>query len=855
MSMALQNPVNARLLWKEVRTQGILWIALFAMCLIVMVSMFQFVDRPSKSMVNFIFVVAAASLFALASGAFAFASEDEGKTIGLLRNLPLSSRKVLWTKLGFGFAGTILFFALFLLAASIASGHRISSMRYWPIQWESLLVPIEALVWSAFFSMRTRSVLAGAVWGAAAVVFVSIVTAIMGAGAAGFPLVGLIFSPGSYRGPWDYSHYQYWWIAAQLVRGALLVAVISQLTSTADRWFADFDRSGERTRFGAFREWLTQIPNRTRRIVWLAWRENKWLLVIAVGFLGFSCLLIALHLHLDRIVRLEHGLMRRDTYYYQSLQGRLPDGYGLVRLLSLVASLICAGLGLVVFGTTRQVRGGMLMAQRGISSRFLLVVRAVFFGALAFFIWRALSLVSLTNALSGVRWDGVKMLEYLVGLAPWCFLGTYWSSYWARTKILALISGIILGVFAASVFFLFDILHMNTVRFSWLFWLAILLPIVFAHRWSLPSSGLLRRLAGWMLVPLGVLGIYGAAAWKYQRDIDQLQAIDLEIPKPVVPLVEGIKAPELIKLENILDDPSSIRWEGALGRFQYMNTTILRNPWVQTKELTNWLETEQGSVEWDALRLDDADMLFRVFELIEPTVKWARDQLNSRDCAVTFSANAGPQDNWLIIGAYKELKAGNVEEALAYALAAIRNTDNMYYYRFAYRLNNGESAPVQEAGTAKNYALEFLPIWAKHPSVQKRPDLIREAINAIPDSSTKRDLVIYSTLVWAADEYEQYNGIHQYYDELPIDFGLYATAHRIFPWVERKRIRQREYDAATALSRFQKGGETTRRSRNPFITRLDGLLTGLEDAENQTRNTLRQVLQEIEAESPDVPGS
>jgi hypothetical protein len=362
-------------------------------------------------------------------------------------------------------------------------------------------------------------------------------------------------------------------------------------------------------------------------------------------------------------------------------------------------------------------------------------------------------------------------------------------------------------------------------------------------------------LAGWTLVPLGVIGIYGVTAWKYQRDIDQLQAIDLEIPKPIVPAVERIEAPELIRLESILDDPSSIHWEGALRRFQYFNTTVLRNPWVHTKELTNWLETEKGSVEWDAMGLDDADMLFRVFELVEPTVKWARDQINSRDCAVTFSGNPGPQDNWFIIGAYKELKAGNVADALAYARAAIRNADNMYYYRFAYRLNTGESAPLQEAGTAKKDALEFLSIWAAHPAVQMRPDLVREAIDAIPDSSTKRDLVIYATLVWNKDEYEQYGGIHQYYDGLPIDYGLYATAHQIFPWAERKRIRQWDYDAATALSRVKKGGETVRRSGNPFITRLDGLLNGLADAENQTRNSLKHVLQEIESKSPEVPGS
>jgi hypothetical protein len=185
-------------------------------------------------------------------------------------------------------------------------------------------------------------------------------------------------------------------------------------------------------------------------------------------------------------------------------------------------------------------------------------------------------------------------------------------------------------------------------------------------------------------------------------------------------------------------------------------------------------------------------------------VAWARDRLNSEDCVVRFSEFAFDQDRWLNIGALAKLKESKPEESLEYIRANLRGADASQ--RFWYHLRQEGTEGMRQAWTRwprfnEMTGIELLHIWAEHPGVADRPDLISKAIKMLPEIDLEFDRSIAAGNLIAQRELQRQQRFEDEFEmarERPWNYRTRSLIDLLVPWESRRR--QIMLDYATYLS-------------------------------------------------------
>ncbi len=808
----MESIAISRLHWKELRTQGVIWLALFAMCFMFAIAVIVLVDPYNLAVVMDSLIFVAPALFALACGSFAFASEDETGTISILRRLPINSRDLLRAKVGFGLIGLLLFYILFAAVVWIAAFQLRPRLLSAPGHFHYAFWGLEALFWSAFFSMRTRSSFASAAWAAVIVASITIVFEILLS--KSYPVQ----------------------IAAVLARILSLGFVTARLIPQSDEWFHDFEVQSKPNALNWLIERLIRIPRDIGRVLWLSWRENRAIIWICLAAIGIS---LTSAVYFLVVSRFEHVESLATSYRWQNYQRTLtqyplPPYFWLMIAASLFNGLLSGSLGLITFGTPRQLRGVPMLAHQGISPRLVAAVRIALYVGLASIVWLTAGIAIVIGLLYRQDpYDGGLVLQFAFMLPAWCCVASLWSSFHTTKKVVAYIAGIILATFACAIQFVFAnaSISLSIGKYSIFFGLCLFLvvyTIVFATAWSLQRWSRVRRMASWSLFPLALVGLYVGTGIYRMNDVPNPSLINTFIPEPKnVPDVKIVKSPSKILPNDVFGeqlsdyDMSKLNWYNV-GRGQ-----------ANLDWFSEWLVTDPTSLHWLGRNLESTQTTYRFFKEVEPTIQWIRDQLNSMDCVVVgWSDNLQEEQhgyNWLLFGAVAKLKESNPAESLAYARSLIRLATNQRFLNAQKKLW-GDDATRRNANFIEIQALEFLDVWANHESTKINPALLEDAIGLIPEPNAGLDLDIFTIARsyhrlktnLESDDPPFLDRGDWYGNSMPIDRRVLSIVRALVPWERERNLKLLDYAVGlayqwrtnpTALTRYAVNGRKERYSK------------------------------------------
>ncbi len=793
----MQSIAISRLHWKEFRTQGVIWGALFAMSIIFAVAVIVLVDIDNLGIAIDSLIFAAPALFALACGAFTFASEDESGTISMLRRLPINSRDLLRAKLGFGLTGLGLFYVVFAAVVWFITVQVKSTSPSAPAHLHYAFWGLEALLWSAFFSMRTRSSFAAATWGAATVALITLVFEVFG-----------------------YSNW-YYEIGLLLARIILLGYVAARLLPQSAEWFHDFEIPTRATPLSWLIQRVHRIPREVGRVLWLSWRENRTLILICAAVVA-TALIVAFFFYMNGRFEYAEFLAQGSGYYTnwrQPIPYTLPPYFSMAVAATVIGVILFAALGLIVYGTTRQLRGVPLLVNQGISARLVALVRTLLFIGLAATIWAATgiaALLQMTSNMGRESYDANLILVFAIMLPFWCFVGAYWTSFHSNKKVLAYLIGIILGLAAASLQFVLAQARINLILFAWLGIATIGYTLLFAPGWALQRRNRFRRLASWSLFSLALGGIYAGVAFHRTVDVPDISKIETNIPVPHdIPRVSYVVAPNKIDIRDALgvvgpDPDSLISTIWRIGR---------QVPYISPEYFHDWLTTDPTSLKWETKSLAKVQLIYRVFLELEPQIQWARDKLLSENCVIEVGTESGEQSQeWLVLGVYAKLKESKPDEALTYIESMIVGSRNLRFYFFHRPESVGQFSRTIMGSVPEDTVFKLLDEWANHPSVKRDPGLLRRAIEIIPKPDEGRELAIH--------------GIQRIKDRLksrdfggatswtPIDDRVQMVSRMALPWEERRRNIMIDYAADLAYRSWSNPGLFARRQTQEEMDRF-----------------------------------
>ncbi|MGD9126105.1 MAG: hypothetical protein PVH19_01895 [Planctomycetia bacterium] len=149
-----------KLFWKEFRMLWPLWIAVVILGTLIDLGIFLLFEGTPERMHSVLFVCAGLMpiLYATGSAGTQFAWELERGTFQRLQMLPVTARKVIWSKLAWTLASTVLLFAAMWGISFLFSGCDMNAaklngsfFKIYP------LGVLEFIAWGMFFSMRSRS--------------------------------------------------------------------------------------------------------------------------------------------------------------------------------------------------------------------------------------------------------------------------------------------------------------------------------------------------------------------------------------------------------------------------------------------------------------------------------------------------------------------------------------------------------------------------------------------------------------------------------------------------------------------------------------------------------------------------
>ena len=156
-----------RLLWKDVREVVPIWLTLLFAAMLCLTVTWWMVNRSSAHIAPL--YISAHTFIALCSvitGVFLFASEDENRTLHLLRNLPLPPKQIVWQKMILGSLGVVslacFVAAITVMLASFADCDSLDSGSSYALSAANIiLLPLLYLVISSASSMLSRSLFYG----------------------------------------------------------------------------------------------------------------------------------------------------------------------------------------------------------------------------------------------------------------------------------------------------------------------------------------------------------------------------------------------------------------------------------------------------------------------------------------------------------------------------------------------------------------------------------------------------------------------------------------------------------------------------------------------------------------------
>jgi ABC-2 family transporter protein len=143
-----------RIVWKEYRALRAFWLAMAVLAVLIQLLIAKYPPGNNYAPQIFAMALMFPALYATACGATMFAAEKDDGTYEFLRGLPVTANRLLFTKLAYAVASTLLLVALlWFVAAVLSTGYTLeggSQRQLWGI-WG--LAAIEGLVWGILFSL------------------------------------------------------------------------------------------------------------------------------------------------------------------------------------------------------------------------------------------------------------------------------------------------------------------------------------------------------------------------------------------------------------------------------------------------------------------------------------------------------------------------------------------------------------------------------------------------------------------------------------------------------------------------------------------------------------------------------
>ncbi|HET6879063.1 MAG TPA: hypothetical protein VFI31_02840 [Pirellulales bacterium] len=434
-----------RLVWKEYRALRSFWLALAVFGLACDASIFAFVGQPQERLPGLLaFAGVLPAGFALGAGAILFALEREEATRDFLRYLPVTSPRLFTSKVTTAMLGTLLL-GLLLAAVTLSDVRKVLTGRTVAADMFTgaadaavvyVVMVVQAMGWSVFFSLRSARPLLAALLGA--------LGAVSCIGLTHFSAERLGFD----RPQWS------WTLPVLHLTAA--AAIWSANVWLGSRWLhgrrvIEREPWADVGRFSAY-----------RRLVWQEWRSS-WRMLTAIVILG---LLVPLLLWLAFIPTTVLGL---------------------------------ALLGGCSFLADQEGRQFRFFAERGVAPRQIWIARELFWGgaavALALLLfaeyWLALLVVGLADPEARRLFDALGWVFQPGGYLVWVGLafaaGQLCSMFFRSGVLAATLSVVLAGVLAAWA----ALMHKLQVPLWWS--AAPLIGAMLAATWLRSTGWVLQR--------------------------------------------------------------------------------------------------------------------------------------------------------------------------------------------------------------------------------------------------------------------------------------------------------------------------------------------------------------------------
>ena len=475
----MSHSIFLRLLWKEYRLQRAFWIAMVVLAVLLHLIVLASVRSASLSpeamataRTTWVFEIslALAALYALGCGATLFATEHEADTYQFQRSLPVSARRLFFSKATFAVTSTMAMIGLLWCLAAMMGGWRLPEPRTHLGQWGSWgFGSVEALVWGTFFSLVLRRPLAAAVL---AIVCASVSVHFMVAN----------FGPQYFREPY----------VEALPMRAVFVAMLAVVTLwLGHRWFRErlfgVRKSDDFYPVGEVPETpMIGMPRPTgtlTRLIWQHVRQSAAMLAILSAMVAPLCL-IGFWLWAF-VLSSFPGAPAIDASRRSGL------------LFALMAATIAVPLaGASVFQGDQRRRGFRFLTERGVSPRQIWLSRHVVW-AVPVLLWTVLILpVSLLPAAahSAPPGEGAILIATALGFLVLAYpAGQLCSMFFS--------SGILAGFFSVALTLVLCI------------WAGLMVGLGVPWLWSVAPIPLVLLLATWVRTPSWLLERNTFRAW------------------------------------------------------------------------------------------------------------------------------------------------------------------------------------------------------------------------------------------------------------------------------------------------------------------------------------------------------
>jgi hypothetical protein len=334
-----------RLMWKEYRLQRAFWIAMTVLALILMFSVWEFIDQPRDRAQQCILIAFGIPvLYGLGCASTTFAGEHDAETYEFQRSLPITAMNVFWSKITQAVSSTAAMCVfLFMLSVAISGGGGLDARETMLPAAYGLASICLFMSWGTFFSLLMKRPL---------------LAAVLAVSCASLTL-SLLVNSFADRTQLDFTT-------------TLIIAVVALAIALVDywlgrSWFIEKARWALRTKDAAvstraeaeaLADYLSAPKrwNMILRLGWQHWRQSAWMLIVVAVMplpLAFCAFVIWQHTRPGR---------------YEFLVNQ-PDWQVNVVLCSVLALAMPPLLGTFTFLGDQRRRNYRFFAERGIGPR------------------------------------------------------------------------------------------------------------------------------------------------------------------------------------------------------------------------------------------------------------------------------------------------------------------------------------------------------------------------------------------------------------------------------------------------------------------------------------------------------